>query len=124
MTKDTVKNAIKKKFGKFSAFARATGLDRYELQKTFARKEVPKDELKKLHELCRTTDVATSGGTVDPEKIERLKKAIDTYGGAYKFCKDHPQFKERQVYNLLKNLDERTNESELLMHLFKHFEIE
>ncbi len=120
MTKEKVKEAIVNKFGTLSNFARVTGTDRYRWQKLLSR-QATQDELRELHGLVKGTTKSISG-TVDPEKVELVREAIRAYGSIYKFCKDYPEFPQRQIYNLFES--DRMRQSELLDRLFEHFKIE
>lgn len=121
MTKEVLKQRIKKKFGTMSNFARIVNFDRYELQKAFALKQIPTHIHKRIEELYRKHE-NKSTLNIDPSQLNDLKKAIEEYGGAYKFCQDFPDFNAEQVYALLRG--DRKRESKLSQALFEHFEIE
>lgn len=124
MTKEKLKSAIIKKFGKLSIFARCAGIDRYDLQLFFNRNEIPKAEAKEMATKIRLTAVNSDmGGTVETSKVDRLKQAITDCGGVYAFCREHPEFPQRRVYDLFKS-ENRKRTSKLLKSLFDHFKIE
>jgi hypothetical protein len=123
MTKEKLKQKIIKKFGTISGFARVSKLDRYELQKLFARKQIPLETAKSLSQKCDELEKVNSiANPIDPEKLKLLRAAIDDAGGRYKFCKDNPTFDMRQIYYVYEG--ERVRMSPLIKRLFEHFKIE
>lgn len=122
MTKEVLKDNIKTKFGTLSNFARLGGFDRYRLQIIFARGTTPADsELQKINTAYETLEPKETGDLIDPVKLAELAKRIDEYGGVYKFCQDHPKFKQAPVYALISG--KRKRNSTLVKKLFKHFKI-
>jgi len=123
MKKEVLKAKIQKKFGSMSNFARAANIDRYDLQKTFARKDIPKQELAGLIKSYEELDGSPTGGNViDQDKLNRLIAMIQGHGGPYQFSKDNPQFNMREVYSVFNG--ERKRMCKLIERLFEHFKIE
>lgn len=100
MTTEAVKKRIQKKHGTISAFARVANIDRYDLQKMFARKALTKEEQKTILDKLQETSPEAVG--IPPEKLELLRSKLQEAGGVYKFCKDHPEFEKRHVYRAYK----------------------
>jgi hypothetical protein len=122
MKKEVLKTKIKKKFGSLSNFARVAGIDRYSLQKTFARKEIPSEERAVLEKAYQDLDGKPTGNVIDPDKLALLRAKIDEVGGRYQFCKLNPDFNIREVYYVYSG--ERVRLSKLVQRLFDHFNIE
>lgn len=122
MTADSVKKTIKERFGTMSNFARQAEIDRYELQKLFARKEIDFKDLKRLQRLATGMRVRVGEGDIDPRKLERLKRAVMKAGGVYAFCKENKQFSRFSVYQVLQGKYKRMSPG--VSKLFAHFQIE
>lgn len=123
MTKDALKEKIKKKFGTISNFSRVAGLDRYRLQIVFNKNTKPtKEELEAIHQACKDNKAKETGDLIDPGKLEQLKARMTEYGGVYKFCKDYPNYQYDPIYKLISGKKKRN--SDLVKRLFDHFEIQ
>jgi hypothetical protein len=118
---------IQKKFGSISNFSRISGIDRTRLQVLFRVKNPDRDELNQVRKAYMEFKNVQTGNVVDPERLKKLKKAIDDAGGPYKFTKDtvdengKPIFETRAVYYVFDG--ERTRLSKLMKRLLDHFQI-
>jgi hypothetical protein len=121
MTKERLKRQIKVKFGSQSKFARLAGIDRYDLQKLFARKDEDHDVVQEIWGICQST--ANTGESTDLNQavILRLSKAIKKAGGVYRFAKDNPEFAEKSVYQILSGKRKRITPN--VTKLLQHFEL-
>lgn len=96
MTVEEAKEAILDKFGTVSAFARAAGIERYELQKMFSRIALTEDEQVTLLTLIENTPTKVEG--ISPEKLELFRSKIQEAGGPNKFANEHPEFEKRGIF--------------------------
>lgn len=117
-TKENLKDSIKLKFGTLSNFARLAKINRYELQKIFARKEISSGDFKKIESKLKLRNISH----VDQSKLKLLKKAIDDAGGCYAFTKENEGFPQRLTYMIYNGQQKR--ESALFKKLLSHFKIE
>ena len=115
------KNKCKKKFGSLSNFARATGRKRMDLQILLAKKQIPKEDEESLERDYEKHDGNPVGNVITAEQLECLKTCIGDNGGVYQFCKNNPEFSQRQVYEVVSG--NRTRLSRLVKKLLTHFEI-
>lgn len=120
MDKQALIDGIKEKFGSLSAFARVAKIDRYELQKTFARQTMTNREYLKLERLMNRKKSPPK--TTYDSKLKKLIKAINKYGGVYKFTKDNPEFSRRYVYVVCSGGTNKLTDT--VQKLFDHFQIE
>lgn len=121
MKTETIKKQIKRKFGKISRFAALAGLNRYDLQKKFARKDLDEREGGKLARLIDVTRVQPISGEIQPEKLARLKTALNEFGGVLKFVTENPDFSRDSVNQILAGRRRRV--SPVVLKLFEHFKI-
>jgi hypothetical protein len=121
MTKEEVHLEMVSKFGTMSRFARLAKLDRYELQKLFARKAEDTQEVGALYRKIEATALKPAEGEITPAQLKKLAKAIEKAGGTYRFCKDNPKFAEKSVYQILSGRRKRVTEK--IQELFDHFNI-
>jgi hypothetical protein len=115
---ETIKRKIRKQFGTISNFARQKKLNRYDLQKMFAKRNPSEDELAgiELH-----LNGPGKVGVMTAQKFAKLKSAIRKAGGVKKFCADHPDFSEDTVFKILaKN---RKMISGVVEKLLNHFNL-
>lgn len=118
MTTEQIKTKIREKHKTLSAFARMAGIDRYELQKMFAR-EMSKQEQKQILDALEI--VPAEDLSIPADKLELLRSKIQEAGGIPKFASDNPGFEKRHVY--LAYNGEFTVQSKTVQQLFKHFGI-
>lgn len=83
MSAQQLKKKIKKKYKTMSSFARVAGIERYELQKMFSRKELTEAEKARMEALIATT--APEGEQIPAERLELLKSKIQENGGVAAF---------------------------------------
>jgi len=121
ITKETVREEIKGKFGKYSRFAALAKYDPYELQKLFARKDDDQDELRKVSRLCRDTEVMNTPDEISDGQIKKLANALKKVGGVITFCREHPEFPEKSVYQILSGRRKRITEK--VQELLDYFKI-
>jgi hypothetical protein len=119
MTKEAFLKKVKKKFGTYSDFARAIGMERYDWQLLMARKDLPKATMDDLEK--KLNDLPDPGDINDDPRMDVLKAKITEAGGPYAFCKANPTFNMRQVYEVFNG--QRLRESKLVRSLFVHFGI-
>lgn len=121
MTKARLQKQIKDKFGSISKFARLARVDRYDLQKLFARKDEDADVVQEIWGICQAT--ANKGESTDLNQavILRLSKAIKKAGGAYRFSKENPEFAHKSVCQILAGKRKRITPN--VNKLLKHFEL-
>lgn len=117
-----LKKAIKKKFGTMSNFARLANLDRYWLQKQFARKVMSPLDSRALQKAVEKTRSRPSAMDVDPKKLDRLREAVMKSGGVVEFCKQFPDFNPNSLKQILGMRRKRL--SPVIRRLFEHFLIE
>lgn len=96
---EKIKRDIKKKFGTISNFAKQNKLDRYGLQKTFAKRNPSELELAPIESALKLR--IGKFGVMTPVKFRQLKWAIKKAGGVKKFCLDNPEFSEDTVFKIL-----------------------
>lgn len=102
MTVRQIKAKIRLKFGSYSNFARATGIDRTTLQNDFLLKTtLPKGKIDELDALCEATDKFTLGKTLTQEQLTDLRVALTSQGGVPVFCKNNPEFGVKTVYQTM-----------------------
>ncbi len=119
--KEALKRKIKSRFGTISNFSRLSGLNRYGLQKLFAKHNPTDKELGRVEKRISGFDPKKSTGVMTAAKFNALKKAVDEAGGVKKFCEDHPRFKEDTLFKILaKN---RKMISGVTAKLLKHFQL-
>jgi hypothetical protein len=117
-TKKDLRDSIKLKFGTLSNFARLSKINRYELQKMFARKDISPIDVKAIQAGLKLRNKSH----VDQAKLKLLRKAIDDAGGCYAFTKKHHDFSQRLTYMIYNGQQKR--ESALFKKLLNHFKIE
>lgn len=119
--KEALKLNIKSKFHTLSNFSRLAKVDRYELQKLFAKNNPTAKELKRIEKKVDALNAKKATGVMTPEKFNSLKSAINEAGGVKQFCEDHPRFSEDTVFKILaKN---RKMISGVTAKLLKHFKL-
>ncbi len=121
MTKESIHKEIIKKFGSMSKFARLSGLDRYELQKVFARKVNDEETLCKIEGKIRRTANKSDKNEITVRQIDSLRKALKTAGGVIEFSKANPQFPEKSVYQILSGRRKRMTKK--VQELFSYFKL-
>lgn len=100
MTTDQVRKKIKKKFGTYSKFAKAAGIDEYEFRLRFlGAHRVDKSEIHRIAALCESTNEL--GPEISADKIAALREAIESRGGVIQFCRDNRQFAEQSIFQIL-----------------------
>lgn len=125
MNKESLKKQIKKKFGKYSNFARAANWNRYELQRDFlTKRRVDDDTLKKVARLVSTLshEVPPRSDRNTAKKIKSLRRALNDAGGVIKFCRENPAFSTGTVFKVLAG-DQRYigGNGKVMKRLFEHF---
>lgn len=115
------KNKCKKKFGSLSNFARVTKRKRMDLQILLAKKQIPREDEESLERDFESYNGDPVGNVITSEQLECLKICIGEAGGVYQFCKNNPDFSQRQVYEVVSG--NRMRLSRLVKKLFIHFEI-
>lgn len=101
MNAKQVKAKIKEKFGSYSNFARATGIDRTTLQNDFLLKKSPsKDKVKEIEELCESTKDFSLGRLLTQEELAELRESLKAAGGVQAFCTANPEFAPKTVYRI------------------------
>lgn len=116
------KKKVKTKFGSLSNFARAANRKRYDLQILLAKKHIAKEDEESLERDFEKYDGDPVGNVITEDQLNELKSKINDAGGVYQFCKDNPDFSQRQVYEVVNG--NRTRLSKLVKKLFQHFKIE
>lgn len=99
--KEKVHQSIVDKFGTMSRFARLAKIDRYQLQKLFARQQDDTLELAKISVLVKTTPLKPSEGEITARQIKALHKALNESGGVVAFCRANEEFPEQSVFGIL-----------------------
>lgn len=99
MTRDQVKKKIKEKFGTYTLFTKYAGLDRYEFQKDFLTKNKPDQKL--IDKISKKCDDIERPSKEFLKTIDRIKKAIDKKGGVTAFRKEHPEFLENTIFQMI-----------------------
>ncbi len=122
MSPSVLKDKITRKFGTLSNFSRLAGIDRYELQKKFARRSLDPADTKKIEDLTRTLTPHKGKGDIAPKKLNELKRAVREYGGVLKFVTDNPDFSRDSVNQILAGRRKRI--SPVVKSLFESFKIE
>lgn len=122
MSKAAVKNKIKRKFGSLTRFAKLAGVDRYDLQKDFARKTLTPKRAKELEKLVARTSDKRLANEFTPERLEALRAKIEAAGGAQKFCDEYRRFSYVSLIQILAG--KRKLVSATVRELFDHFKIE
>lgn len=126
MTKDTLKRLIRRNYGTLSNFARKNALNRYELQKTFARKVIPTKEAANLVIMASRTNDQSGGDKIPADKLEALRNEIYAMGGVESFCTiadtEGIDFSRASVFQVLQG--KRMKTAKCVKNLFKYFEIE
>lgn len=120
MDKQALIIGIKEKFGSLSAFCRVVKMDRYELQKTFARKSLTPHEYTELNSLMLRKKPLPKN--TYEKRLKKLIKAIKKAGGVYKFTEDNPRFIRRYVYFICSGKINKVTPR--VQELFDHFKIE
>lgn len=124
-TKGWIKGKIKEKFGSMSVFARKAGIDRYELQKMFARKELTDLQTANLITALARTDDLPEADQITPEQVERLRNEIMCMGGVHSFSEfaktEGHDFPVTSIYQVLDG--KRKKMAGLAKRLFEYFEI-
>jgi hypothetical protein len=121
MTKEILRARISKKFGKMSRFASLAKIERYDLQKLFARKSPSPADIARISHLVDRTAVRLTDGDITPAQIKALYEALKNAGGVITFCNKHPQFAEKSVYQILSGRRKRMTGK--VQKLFKYFKI-
>lgn len=120
-----LKKKIKKKYKTMSSFARVAGIERYELQKMFSRKELTEAEKTRMEALIATT--APEGEPISAERLELLKSKIQENGGVSAFSatvldeNGEPVFSKRMLHYIYSG-QMKLNEG-LVKKLFEYFKI-
>jgi len=126
MNANQIKARIKRKFGSLSQFARLSGMDRYELQKQFARRSGNAGFLAQVNAKAGATSAQGKGGAIGPEKLARLKQALNAFGGVDKFCLEneaqHGNYSRASIFQLLAGRRKRI--TPIIRELFAFFDIE
>jgi hypothetical protein len=116
------KKKVKTKFGSLSNFARASNRKRMDLQILLAKKQIPREDEEKLESDFARYDGDPVGNVISEEQLKQLNKKINDAGGVYQFCKNNPDFSQRQVYEVVGG--NRMRLSKLVKKLLTHFQIE
>ncbi len=122
MSNAGVKNKIKRKFGSLTRFAKLAGIDRYELQKDFARKVLSPKRAKELDRLVTRTKDKSLGNEFTTERLKALRAKIEAAGGPAKFCEEYPKFSYVSLIQILAG--KRKLVSATVRELFEHLQIE
>lgn len=121
LTKESVKKDILKKFTYMSHFAKLAGIDRYDLQKFFAKAAPSQEELSELAQKVHSTDFRPSDDHIPQKSLDALKEAIMKEGSLPGFCIQNPEFKESSVKSII--YGKRTRMSPGVRKLLAHFNI-
>jgi hypothetical protein len=121
MTADRLLAKIKKKFGSLSAFAEIAGLDRYELQKHFARKKPDENITWSLNNKCLVLKPRTRKGEISPKQLKSLKRAINESGGVLAFTRENSEYSKDSIFQILSGKRKRMTPK--VKKLFSHFEL-
>ena len=122
MSPSVLKDKITRKFGTLSNFSRLAGIDRYELQKKFARRVLDPNDLAMIEWKARTLTSKKGAGDIAPKKLRDLKRAVREYGGVLKFTTDNPTFSRDSVNQILAGRRKRI--SPVVKSLLEFFRIE
>lgn len=122
MKTSTIQKLITHKFGTITKFAKLAKVNRYELQKIFAKEEVTPDQASWLKNLASTTKIDHTDVEIHPEKLELLKKALNAFGGVTRFTATNPRFSRDSVNQILAGRRKRI--SPVVQDLFDYFYIE
>lgn len=96
-----LKAKIKKKFGTYSNFTRAAGMDRYELQRDFLqKKEVPDQKYEDIEFAFNKFDHVHKYPKLDKKTRDWMKWVIDIEGGVIAFCEAN-DFNKNTVFQYL-----------------------
>lgn len=121
MKAQTVKAAIKKKFGTMTKFAKLSKTDRYELQKLFAREHPDVSELQRIMKLVRKTKVKPLDNEIPSDLLAKLRAELQDYGGVIKFTTDHDSFSKDSLFQILSG--RRTRMTDKTKEIFNHFNL-
>lgn len=100
MKTEKLKNDIIEKFKKYSNFTRIAGLDRNHFNNNFISKEDVPDKYFKFIETLYNEN-AFIAVSIDKTKLNKLKKALKSYGGLYKFCKENDGFYYNHCFKII-----------------------
>ncbi len=98
--KDKLKADIREKFRTMSRFARMAKIDRYELQKIFARTYNDK-EVRKLQRLYHKIQPRAVNGEISEKQREALRLAIFMAGGVTAFVRENPEFSKVSIFQIM-----------------------
>jgi hypothetical protein len=121
MNKEQLQAKIKEKYGSMSKFAKLAKLDRYNLQKLFARKVVTPEDLAIISSLVEDTENKPTKGEITPAQIKALSKALKQAGGVIQFVKRNKRFSEVSLYQILDGRRKRI--TPMVKKLFDHFQL-
>lgn len=119
MKVEKIKKLIKEKFGTMSKFAILAGIDRMELQKDFNTRTMDADTVTTYLHKIDVTELQALDGEISPEKLERLREALNDVGGVLAFVEANPKFSIHSVYQVLNGRRKRM--TPLVKSLFEHF---
>lgn len=125
-SKEWIKGKILEKYKSMSKFGRKAGIDRYDLQKMFARKELTDTESARLLTALGRTDDLPEANEITPAQVERLRNEINAMGGVHHFSKymldeEKLDFPVTSIYQVLDG--RRKKMAGFPKRLFDYFEI-
>jgi hypothetical protein len=104
-----------------SRFAKLAKLDRYDLQKFFARKNNTIQEFARIEHLVEAVASKATSGEISEAQIKKLRKALKRAGGVITFSKENDQFAEKSLYQILNGRRKRI--TPMVQELFDHLQL-
>ena len=99
MTSNELKKKIKAKFGTVRRFADTVGIDIKTIQYNLALSEVNEQSLRHIENLV--DGVEAENTDISQEMRDKLREALEDYGGVRKFCEDYPEFNRTSIYQIV-----------------------
>jgi len=123
MNKEQLKNKILKKFGKYSKFTTAAGIDRYAFQKDFlAKRDVSETDILHLESILTSLDDHMGKRVFTKAHAKLLTRAVNEFGGATRFAAENPDFKKVTVWQTMEGRKKLWTNG--VTKLMKHFNLD
>jgi hypothetical protein len=119
--RDKLRGRIDFKFKSISKFSRLAGIDRYEIQKFFARKEVDEVFMATLNDAVGKVKLKFEDGEITDRKIKALKTAVKKFGGVAEFVRQNPEFAVKSIYQIMQG--RRSRMTEQVQKLFERLDL-